>query len=102
MYGRRVVAMTAPRIELAEELTPMAKALYPQVEGYALAQNQPEADRFDALGLHGVLDTSVPPGLALAEAVLRELGVAPDAIATWARQQQSRASAEPGDQLVAA
>ena len=102
MHGRRLVAMTAPRIELVEELTPTARALYPDVKGYALVQSQAERDRFIALELNAVLDTQPPPGLDLAQAVLLEMGVSPDSIASWARQQQKRASMAPGEQLVAA
>ena len=49
-----------------------------------------EAERFRELGLEAVVDRSVPPGLDLAAAVLRELGLEATSIESWMRQQQER------------
>jgi hypothetical protein len=49
-----------------------------------------------------VVERNPVKGMDLASAVLLEMGVEADAIAGWARVQQQRASATPGDALVAA
>lgn len=102
MYGRRVVALTEPRLDVVLELSPMARALYPDVLGVALTASRTEAERFEKVGVRAVIDDPRTPGLPLAEAVLAELGTDPDAIASWARQERQRASSDPGAVLVAA
>jgi CPA2 family monovalent cation:H+ antiporter-2 len=102
VYGRQLVAVTAPSYDVSSELSPMAQVFYPHVQRIALLTDEAELDRFRAIGVAGVLDRGRPRGVDLAEAVLVELGVEPDAIAAWARRQQQRASPEAGAALVAA
>ena len=90
MHGRRVSALTEPSYETVSELAPIALRRYPHLKGFAVVGDAAEADRFRELGLQAVVDRSVPPGLDLAAAVLRELGLEAASIETWMRQQQER------------
>ena len=61
-----------------------------------------EARQFNSVGLEGVIDQSEPRGLDLASTILLEFGTEPGAVEDWRRRQQQRASATPGEALVAA
>ena len=102
MHGRQVIVITEPRFEVSSELMPVAQALYPSLHRFAVVQDPADEARFAAIGIRAVLDASMPPGLSLAEAVLRQLGVAPDAILAWTRQQRQRTLGRTGEMLVAA
>ncbi len=101
MEGRRVLAVTDPRLEVVLEITPIAQRFYPNVLRIGSAQSAIEAARLEAAGLRIVLEDRLP-GLTLAGAVLRELQVEDAAVTAWAQRQTQRMSPEPGDALVAA
>jgi CPA2 family monovalent cation:H+ antiporter-2 len=90
MQGRQIAAVTAPSYEVSSGLTPLARQHSPHLKRFAVVHDDTERDRFRAIGMHPVLDRSVPPGLDLAQAVLTELGMEPDAIGSWMRRQQER------------
>jgi CPA2 family monovalent cation:H+ antiporter-2 len=91
MSERRLSAVTAPSYEVSSELTPMARQLYPSLKRYALVRSEEDRERFRSIGMHPVMDRSVPPGLDLAGAILAELGIEAEAIGAWKRRQQERA-----------
>ncbi|HYZ60909.1 MAG TPA: cation:proton antiporter [Acetobacteraceae bacterium] len=100
--GRQLLVLTAPNLEVASGLTPLVQTFFPQVRRLALLSDEAELAAFRRVGVRGVLSRNLPRGIDLAEAVLLEMGVDPDAIADWVRRQQQRSSMEPGDALVAA
>ncbi len=100
--GRQIVALTEPRFEVATELTPMTRALYPKVQRFALLTDRTELARYEDIGIQGIYDHGATRGMRLAEAVLRALGVDAEAVAGWVRMQEQRSSPMPGDALVAA
>ena len=91
LQGRTITVLTAPRFEVSRELSPIAAARFPNLKRVAVVRDPQEAERFRSLGALPVIDRSVPSGLDLAVFVLGELGIDPDRVATWMRQQQDRA-----------
>ena len=91
LQGRTITVLTAPRYEVSRELSPIAAARFPNLKRVAVVRDPQEAERFRSLGALPVIDRSVPSGLDLAVFVLGELGIDPDRVATWMRQQQDRA-----------
>jgi hypothetical protein len=83
--------VTAPSYEVSSELTPMARQLYPKLKRFAYLRSAEDRERFQGIGMHPVVDRSVPPGLDLAGAILTEIGIEPEAIGAWKRRQQERA-----------
>jgi hypothetical protein len=69
---------------------------------FAVAADELDAAQFAELGIHPVLDGDGPPGLALAAAVLGELGIADAALDDWARRQRHRTMRGSGEAFVAA
>ena len=91
LEGREITVLTAPRFEVSRELSPIAQARFPALKRVAAVHDAVEAEQFRTLGVLPVIDRSVPSGLDLAVFVLGELGIDPERIATWMRQQQDRA-----------
>ena len=93
LHGRKVTVVTAPSFEVASELTPTARRLYPDLKRVAVVAHEAEAARYRDLGFLPVVDRSVPPGLDLAVAVLGELGVDDARIDAWMRRRHEGALA---------
>jgi Kef-type K+ transport system membrane component KefB len=100
--GRKINAFTAVTLEMARDLMPLGLRLYPDLLRFAVAADELEAAQFAELGIHPVLDGDGPPGLALAAAVLGELGIADAALDDWARRQRHRTMRGSGEAFVAA
>ena len=100
LHGRKVSVLTAPALEVAQELRPVARQKFPDLKTVAVVRDRDEAERFKSIGILPVIDRSVPQGLDLAVFVLGELGVDSDRIGDWMRRQQERALS--GMQAVAA
>lgn len=90
----RVVALTAPDWEVLDDIEPAAQQRYPNVVRFVVVHDHERIALADPLSLRPVIDRSVPPGLDLAAAVLRELDVDDDAIGSWMRETQRRSLAE--------
>jgi TrkA-N domain/Sodium/hydrogen exchanger family len=91
MHERSMVVLTAPRLEVSRSLTPLAARSYPNLKRYAVVADAAEREAYAATGLHPVIDRSVPRGIDIAAAILRELRIDDDAIGGWMRRQQNRA-----------
>ncbi|WP_036263731.1 cation:proton antiporter [Methylocapsa aurea] len=91
LHQRRIVLLTAPRLEVSRALTPLTARSYPNLKRFAVAADESEREGFAEAGLFPVFDRSLPPGLDPAAAILRDLGIDDDAIGAWMRRQQDRA-----------
>jgi Kef-type K+ transport system membrane component KefB len=91
MHERSMVVLTAPRLEVSRSITPLAARSYPNLKRYAVIADAAEREAYAAAGLHPVIDRSVPRGIDIAAAILRDLRIDDDAIGGWMRRQQNRA-----------
>ncbi len=90
MHDRKIAIITAPNIEISRELTPITSRAYPQLKRFVVVGRPDERDAFAAAGVAAIIDGGAPPGLDIAAAVLRELGLDEGAVRRWAKAEQSR------------
>lgn len=94
LHERRVLVLTAPRLEASAALGPIAAERFPSLRRLAGVRDEDEHGKFSALGIEPVVAADGPVrGLALASAVLAALGIEPEAIARWTRAERARAGA---------
>jgi len=86
-----VVVVTIARYEVSQELTPIVRERYPHLTRFVSVDTDTEKLRFEALGMKAVLSRSVPKGLDLAAAVLKEQGISNQKIHEWRPRQQEQA-----------
>lgn len=91
MAERSVVVVTVVRYEVSKALTPILRDRYPNLTRFIAVDNDEDRARFEALGMRAIVNRSVPSGLDLAAAVLREQGVDEARITTWMQREQERA-----------
>ena len=94
LHGRRLIVLTAPSFEVAQDLVPVARQMFPDLKRLAVVRDEAEAEQFRSIGILTVLDRSAPPGLDLAVSVLTELGIEAERVARWMRKEQERALSE--------
>lgn len=102
MEGRRVSVLTAPLLETSSQVSPFAKALYPNLRRLAAVEDTRAAAEFAAIGLTPVIDGGPAPGISLAVAVLGALDVDEAQIADWIAARRARTIAEIPPRLVLA
>ena len=95
MEGRRVSVLTAPTLGVSAQLTPVAEALFPDLKRIAAVPDTDTGAGFAAVGLLPVVDDDSAPGMALAAAVLTELGVEPVRIEAWMVRRRELAAGQP-------
>lgn len=91
--NRRISVLTAPSLDVSGPLTPVARQFYPNLTRLAVVRTEAEGEQFRAAGLRAVVDEGAPPGLEAAAAVLREFGIAENAVSGWKHRQQERVRA---------
>jgi Kef-type K+ transport system membrane component KefB len=102
MEGRRLSVLTAPSLEVSAQLTPMARTFFPNLKRLAAVPDAETGAGFAAAGLLPVIDSDPVPGVALAAAVLAELGIGADKIETWAARQRERTTGQSREALAVA
>ncbi len=90
MRDRKIAVLTAPRLEVSRAIVPLLTRSLPDLKRFAAVSDPSERAAFTALGVIPIVDSGSPPGLAVAAAVLRDLSVDDEAIATWMRGQTDR------------
>ena len=93
LHDRKIAIITTPDIDVSRELTPIASRAYPRLKRFVAVGGAAERDAFAEAGLPAVIDGGAPPGLDVAAAVLRELGIDDGAVRQWAKAEQARAAA---------
>lgn len=91
MHERLIIVLTGPRLDVSRALAPLAERSYPNLKRYASVADPAARDSFAELGLHPVMNRSLPLGLDMAAIVLRDLGIDDEAVGDWMRRQQDRA-----------
>ena len=90
LHDRKIAVITAPDLDVSSELTPITSRAYPQLRRFAVVGNPAERDAFVAAGIAAIIDRGEPPGLDIAAAVLRELGIDEGAVRQWAKAEKAR------------
>ncbi len=85
----RAACIASPRYEVAQKLTPILKKLYPKLKRYVAVQDSVDGVRFAALGMVPFHSHGTPPGLEMAELILKEMGVSENKIEDWREDEQS-------------
>jgi monovalent cation:H+ antiporter-2, CPA2 family len=91
LINRKVSVLTAPRLEVLSDVSPVAAAKYPNLRRIAVAADEAEAERFRELGVQAVVERGNPHGHDVAATVLAELGFDADRVAQWRQQVSERA-----------
>ncbi len=87
---RKVSVLTAPRMDVVSDNSPVAAAQYPNLRRIAVAADETEARRFQELGIKAVVERGMPKGRDIAAVVLVELGCDPTRITQWSQQVSDR------------
>jgi len=87
---RESVIVTEPQQELLDTLSSVLKDRYPTLTIFVTVAAETERIRYESIGLHPVVNRSVPPGMELAAAVLRHQQADEESIETWMQRQQER------------
>ena len=99
---RPTLVITIPRYEVSRDLSPIVRERYPGLTRFVAVDSDEEKARFDALGLHAVVDRSIPKGIDLAAAVLLAHGIDETKVSEWMRRQQEQAlEAASGERITA-
>ncbi len=88
---RAAIVVTLVRYELSKALMPIMRERYPNLIRFVTVDNAEDAARFKAIGMHPVVDRSLPRGLDLAAAVLRSQAIDDERIQAWMQRHQERA-----------
>ncbi len=91
MADRPTAVVTINRYEISRDLTPTLRERYPNLKRFVGVDTDADRHRFDKLGMVAVVNRSVPKGIDLAAAVLRQHQVADARIEAWMRRQQDEA-----------
>lgn len=83
----RAMCITSPRYEVTKALAPIVQKLYPNLKRYAAVNDSADGVRFAAVGMVPLHNKGAPPGLQMACAVLRELGIKEEKIERWSEEE---------------
>ena len=79
----------AARYQVAKDISPIVKKLYPDLKRYVAVDDSSEGVRFATLGLIPFHNRGAPPGLEMACFILRELEQNEDKINQWIDEEQT-------------
>ena len=99
MAKRATIVFTVARYEISRELAPIVQERYPNLTRFVGVENDEEKHKFESLGMKAIVTRSVPKGIALAAAILREHQVSGDNIQKWMRQVQDETLANLNPQV---
>lgn len=85
----RAICVASPKYETAKRLTPIIQRLYPSLRRYVAVSDSADGVRFAALGLSPFHNKGAPPGLDMAGAILKDMGIEESRILAWVEDEQS-------------
>ncbi len=88
---RSTIVVTISRYQVSRGLTPIVRERYPNLTRFVSVESDEEKAKFEALGMRAIVARSIPKGLDLAAAVLKEHKVSNEKIHEWMQRQQSQA-----------
>ncbi|ABR91398.1 glutathione-regulated potassium-efflux system protein kefB [Janthinobacterium sp. Marseille] len=87
LHERKFSILTTPNFDILDGTRHMANSRFPNLKRYVVVTDEIEAQRFKNIGFATVIDRRFPRGLDVAEAILSEMGISPEAIENWIQQQ---------------
>jgi CPA2 family monovalent cation:H+ antiporter-2 len=94
MQSRKISVLTAPRLDVVTDNTPLATAQYPHLKRIATAADETQAQQFHSIGVQAVVERGSPHGSNTAAVVLVELGCDATKVAVWMQQLSDRVAAK--------
>jgi CPA2 family monovalent cation:H+ antiporter-2 len=88
---RPTIVVTVVRYEISKALTPIVRERYPHLVRFVAVESDEEKQQFAELGMHPVINRSIPKGLDLAAAVLKAHHVSDEKVTAWMQQRQNQA-----------
>lgn len=88
MGERPTVVVTINRYEISRDLTPILRERFPNLTRFVSVDGDQDRIRFQELGMLAVVNRSIPRGIDLAAAVLRQHQIAGERIEAWMKRQQ--------------
>ncbi len=88
---RETTVVTIVRYELLKALMPIMRERYPNLTRFIAIDSDEDEDRFEAVGMRPIVSRSIPRGIDIAAAVLRDQHVDEAKIQAWMQRQQERA-----------
>ena len=88
---RKAAVVTIVRYEVSKALMPVMRDRYPNLTRFIAVDTDEDKTRFEAVGMHPVVNRSIPRGIDIAAAVLRSQHVDEAKIQVWMQRQQERA-----------
>lgn len=85
----RALCVATPRYEISRDISPTVRRLYPTLRRYVAVKDSAEAVKFAAHGMIPFHNRGAPPGLEMADFILREFGFNEEEIAAWVEHEQS-------------
>ena len=93
MHARRILVLTNPDLDIAQDLRTIARQRYPNLRRIALASDAASAARFESVGVEAVISAPAAGGRGAAVAVLRALNVDGAALDAYVQRRAERAPA---------
>lgn len=84
----RALCVATPRYEVSRDLAPIVRRLYPTLKRYVAVKDSMDAVKFAAHGMIPFHSRGAPPGLEMADFLLREFGYDDEKIQIWIEQEQ--------------
>ncbi|MCR9130569.1 MAG: cation:proton antiporter [Alphaproteobacteria bacterium] len=79
----RVLALGQSRYEISKDVTAYVNETYPDLARFVVVEDETEAEKHRELGMHAVINRSMPEGLDFAAALLSHAGVDEEKIMAW-------------------
>ena len=90
MSHAETIVVTFADYDIASQLAPIVLERHPGLRLMVAVENETDKIRFDALGMHAVIQQSFPRGLDMAAAVLDEHQVEKKKLHNWIKRQQTQ------------
>jgi CPA2 family monovalent cation:H+ antiporter-2 len=91
----RALALAKSRYDISRDVTPFVQETYPELERFVVVETEAEAEQHRALGMHPVVNRSMPEGADFAAALLRFAAIEDDRIMAWMDELSEAHAAEP-------
>jgi len=85
----RALCVATPRYEISRDIAPIVRRLYPTLKRYVAVKDSIDAVKFAAHGMIPFHSRGAPPGLEMADFLLREFGYDEAEIIAWSEQEQA-------------
>jgi len=84
----KAVVITQGRYQISQEIAPIVKQRYPNLNRYISVNNLEESEKYAALGMITVQSISQPVGMDMVMTILKQQGINSELISQWITRQQ--------------